>query len=448
MDAHAPVSSPRQRGAINAILSALTLLACASALRAQNTFAFDPTGVYLDAEDILRSRKLAEGKELLALLNKAARDDEAKQLRYISLPRLFAEVRGHIDAKEPVPEDVKYLGGMVKLQYIFVRPDEKDLIIAGRCEPYDAKTTSRPLGLHTGRPVLQLDDLVVALRCTGPGHETTPIGCRIEMTAESTKKIMQTQAGMIELIKKFPDQRRKVAQAMAKAAGPQGVFFHNLEPDSRFAFVAVEADYLLKRLVAGLDPPPVKNVMTYLSTQTRPDSVSHRFWFEASYEPLLVSPDGLAFQVRGQSLRIDTRKQFDDKGDEPTPSAKQYAQHVTKHFDRLSQAIPAFADLANLSDLTLLAAVIGRDKLHEKAQWNLDWVLDVKGYPVEKVKVPRTAETIVNYSETPRMVLYIWGGVILQHDKTAANREIDKGATLTARNRGAGGAKWLTVEEK
>ncbi len=54
----------------------------------------------------------------------------------------------------------------------------------------------------------------------------------------------------------------------------------------------------------------------------------------------------------------------------------------------------------------------------------------------------------MNYSETPRMVLYIWGGVILEHGTTASKREVDKGATLAKWNRGTGDAKWITVDEK
>ncbi|MEX2213561.1 MAG: DUF1598 domain-containing protein [Phycisphaeraceae bacterium] len=436
---------PRLRAVSFALFFAL---AAAPAALAQNTFGFDPTGVYLDPSGVLRARKIDDGGKFIALLNRAAAKDEDKQLRYISLPKLFAEVRKHIDAGTPIPDDLKYLGGMTKLKYLFVRPDEKDLILAGLAEPYDTKSADRPLGLHTGRPVLQLDDLVLALRTTGPGRAGQAFGCKIDMPKENMQKMMQKLAGMTGVVKQFPDQDGQVAKAMAQAAGEQQIDFLNLKADSRLAYVAVEADYLLKRMVIGLDKPPIKGVVTYLSTQTTPDPVSNRFWFEVSYEPLIASADGNAFEIRGQSLKINTRQHFtyapgEDK--EATPSAKQYAAHVTKHFERLSQAIPAFADLANLSDLSLAAALIGSDKLHDKAQWDMTWVLDEKGYEVAKVKVPTTAETLVNSKRTTRMVIFVGGGVLLSYGEVTGKREKDEGK-LAASNKGTGGEVSVLVK--
>ena len=405
---------------------------------AQTTLGFDPTGVFLDPQGALAARKMDDGKKLVDLLNGALSKQEEKQLRFISLPRLFAQVKALTDAGKPIPDDLRCLGGITKLQYLFVRPQEKDLIVAGLTEPFDVNAPGRPLGLHTGRPVLQLDDLVVALRSCGPKHEGKPLGCKIDMEEQAMAKMMKTLSNMSGLVKSAPDQRGAVAQAMAKAAGEQYVQFLNLQADSRFAYVTLEADYLLKRLVIGLDQPPVKGVVTYLSTQETPDPVSNRFWFEVNYEPLLVSAGGDAFEIRGQSLRISTRKHFTDGPDEATASAKQYAQHVTKHLPRLAQAIPAFADLENLSDLGLVASLIASDKLHEKAQWDLSWVIDEKGYAFAKITVPKTAKTLVNYRATSRMVLYIGGGVLLDHGQVIKKRDEDVKSQVAGRSRNLG----------
>ena len=431
---------------LRAVSVALLLAFVVTPVLAQNTFGFDPTVVYLDPEGVLRARKIEDGKKLIDLLNRAAAKEEDGQLRFISLPKLFTEVKKHVDAGAPIPDDLKYLGGITKLKYVFVRPDEKDLIIAGLVEPYDTKTTDRPLGLHTGRPVLQLDDLVVALRTTGPGRAGTAFGCKIDMPKENMQKMMQKLAGMTGVVRQFPDQDGQVARAMAQAAGDQQIDFLNLKPDSRLAYVAVEADYLLKRMVIGLDKPPVRGVVTYLSTQNSPDPVSNRFWFEVDYEPLLTSADGNAFEIRGQSLKVNTRQHFtDEPGDkETTPSARQYAAHVTKHFERLSQAIPAFADLANMSDLSLAASLIGSDKLHEKAQWDMTWVFDAKGYQPAKVKVPTTAETIVNSKRTPRIVIFVGGGVLLKYGDAVKDRAKDE--KVAAMSRGTGNEVSMTAK--
>lgn len=371
------------------------------------TGALDPQGVYIDAGGVLRTRKVDAGDKLRELRKKAKELKPDENLKFISLPRLFAAAK----EKGALTDEMKYLGGMVKLEYVFVYPDEKDLVIAGRCEPVDASFPQRPVGKLTGRPVLQLDDLVVALRTCGPGKDGTVFGCLIAQTTEAQVAMVETLKSMTDVVKNKPDKRREVADAMAAAAGLQPVEFFKIEPKTRFAYVCVEADYLLKRQALGLDPSPVKGLRSHLAMKTSPDTIAHRFWFETMYEPVRVAADGGAYEIRGQSLQIKTRKSFMQEDAEPEPIAKAYADSVTKHFTALSEHLLAYADLANLADLSVLAALIAEDKLAEKVGWDLEWVL--KEYKVAEVDVPKNAETLVNYNVTSKTVIYAGGGVVL-----------------------------------
>ena len=83
---------------------------------------------------------------------------------YISLNKLLGEVRAATEAKRELPDALRYLSGIAQLRYVFVFPEDHDLVLAGTSEPFDATNKLQPIGKLTGRPVMHLDDLVTALR--------------------------------------------------------------------------------------------------------------------------------------------------------------------------------------------------------------------------------------------------------------------------------------------
>ena len=413
---------------------AVALMAGSAA--AQATAALDPEGVYIDSEGVLKTRKVDTGKRLRELRKRAAANKEDGRLVFISLPRLFAQVREKLDAGQKLPDEMRYLKGMVKLQFVFVYPEEKDLVIAGPAEPIDAKFPGRPVGRRTGRPVLQLDDLVVALRTCGPGKVGDAFGCTIQQTADGRKKMLAKLKEREGALRANPKSHKAISRAMAEAGGLQPVKFFALKPDTRFAFVCLEADYLMKRQALGLDRSPVKKVKSNLALRSSPETTASRFWFETLYEPLKVSPDGNAFEIQGQSLQILTRSRFIDEDKDQVQAdatARKHAELATRHFSELAKFILPYADLANLADLSLLAALIGQDNLHQKTGWDLGWILDTDGYPVAKVRVPESAQTLANSKLTSRTVIFASGGVKFTLKKFVTERTKDERGTLAAR---------------
>jgi hypothetical protein len=397
------------RHSFNVIVLLAFFLGVASSVSAQ----VDPDdplllGVDISAEGLLSVRKTADDPKLLAV-KKAALDKARKQakaagnkpqLTYISLPRLFAEAKATLDAGKELPDHLRYMGGITKLRYIFVFPEEKDLVIAGDAEPYNAANPDRPIGLLSNRPVLRLDDLVTVLRTVGPGNLKNSIGCSID-PPEGAMKIV-TDAIADPANRKL--SKEKKATAIAEAVGPQTVRYIDVAAETRVAFVCVEADYLLKRMAMGIDPTPAGIVLQHQNDKLQ----VNRLWLPPNFEPLVVSEDGRAYEIRGQSLQLHARgDQFEDVP--ATAGTAGYAKNFTNKFPQIAAAVPAFADLWNITDLALLAALIGQDRLHVKAGWKLDWVLSEKGYPVAKVPVIRTADTVAHY----RTGAYIVGGVEL-----------------------------------
>ncbi|QDU63603.1 hypothetical protein Pan216_44840 [Planctomycetes bacterium Pan216] len=369
-------------------------------------------GVFVDAQGVLRARQTADkarSRKLAALRKRRGRDAEV--IAFVSLPRLFREVKGRVDAGEAIPEEMAFLDGMTRLQYVFVFPEEKDLVIAGPREPLDSPESGRAIGEQSGRPTLRLDDLVTALRTVGPGKENTNYGCSLDLPPNAIPRIQQA-AGRIGAVRRGRGYGR-VMQAIAQACGPQEVRFFGIDADTPTAFTMIEADYILKQLNLGLMRSPVSKVKSRFALLRRGESLYSRVWFTPDYDSLIVAPEGDAYELRGQGLRVLASDSPTGRSNSSGPSAEAFAKQFTEHFPEMEAAIPVLADLRNVTDLGVLAALIGTDRLHEKAEWDLRWILDPSGYPVPKTPVPTTAATLANAKLAGRSLLLSVGGVNL-----------------------------------
>lgn len=380
-----------------------------------------PPGVYLDADGTIRRRQPDARDELAAMRVRAkaatvvAKDEK---LGYVSLPAALAQARAARDAGKPVPDELLYLGGLTQIRYVFVYPDDKDLVIAGPAEGWVVTDDLHAYGRRSGRPILRLDDFVAAVR-TVRSAGGSAFGCALDLDPNS---LTNASAAMNRLAGASRAERMR---GMAAAVGPQTVRVFGTAPDTRFAFTCVAADYELKRYGLGLGQSPVAGVGNGVDSSR---SAANKWWFELNYEPLLVSADGTAYGLRGTRLAVKAGGfDFDPRG--ATATATAFAKRMTQHLDALSAAQPLFAELQNLADLSVVATLIRRDKLDQKAGWDAAWLYDDAAYPVAKVPVPRTAETLVNYANGSIAA----GGVMLHPGQLMADaaREKDDKGTLT-----------------
>lgn len=367
-------------------LVALAALAIPGDVRAQiipPVFNSGAAGVYVDADGVLRSRELDGAK---AHPKPAKGTDKTVSLgpdglTYVSLPKLFAQVQEAVAAGKPIADELRHIGGLTEVRYVLVYPDDKDLYIAGPAEDWETDGLAA-LGKRTGRPVMQLDDLVVALRQGG-----TPFGCTIDPSPDSLKRSEEVA------LKYARSSRKERLAALKDALGPQTVKVFGTSADTRTAFAMLAADYRLKRLSLGADKSPVPGVGVAVDDSR---AAAFRVWFEPKYEPLLVSPDGNAYQLRGQRLQLKAGAfSFDPRG--ATPAAQRYADAFTAKIPQLAQSISLFAELQNVADLNVLAALIRTDHLDQKAGWDMSWIRRKdSGYPLLQLPAPRLAEAVVN----------------------------------------------------
>jgi hypothetical protein len=390
---------------------------------------WDPQGVFLDGHGVLRTKVTEDGTRLSDLRKEAVGKQKSDEFVYISLPKLLAEAKSLIDNGDPLPDRIRYLGGMVKLQYVFVYPDDKDLVIAGPAEPIDAKNTYRPLGKTSGRPVLQLDDLVTAFRMSGPGRQPARIGCDIEMTADGVKRASETIKQVARKAASGKISEEEASDEVAKAGGNQPVTYYGAAADTRFGFVCVEADYLLKHLGIGHFTSPVPGVKSYHERCMKPEKM-HRFSLESQYDAIVASKDNDAFEFKGPSLEVRTGllQRLGPQDGEPSRAAKMFVGACNKNFEEMALHIESWSDLANLGDLTVLAALVAREGLHSKTGWDLGWVLD--GYPVPRVETPKFAWTLANYRYASNMLFFTSGGIWLNPVKWVNEIQVDETETL------------------
>jgi hypothetical protein len=374
-------------------------------------------GVYIDADATLHQRQTDTASDLASQRLRAKalnQPPKAQDLTCVSLPRLFAAVRSLSEQKKETPENLRYLSGITQIRYVFVYPEEHDLIIAGVSEPFDATIKTQPQGKVTGRPVLHLDDLVTALRNRGA------FGCSIDPHPDSLNRSNA-------VMKEYANATRTARMnALKEAMGLQQVRLFGAPADSRLAFVTIAADYKLKRLVLGMDPMPIPGVGSPVDNSR---AAANRFWFEVNYAPLLVSPEGDAFELRGPRLLINPGAfSTDTKG--ATDASKTFAKNFSAKIPQLATMVPLFADLQNIADLSVVAALIHKDHLDRRSGVDLSWIMSESNYKTGVVSTPRTAETLVNYTNGS----IVAGGVTVDASKVvaSASREQDAKEALKA----------------
>jgi hypothetical protein len=142
----------------------------------------------------------------------------------------------------------------------------------------------------------------------------------------------------------------------------------------------------------------------------------NRFWFETSYEPLRVSPDGNAYELRGQRVQVKAGAfVFDPRG--ATEKAQAFARKFTEKVAGVAVAEPLVAELQNVADLSFLATLIRHDRLDRKAGWDTSPLMDDSQFRVKKVPVPLTADTLASYTSGS----IVAGGVMFAPGKLVAD---------------------------
>jgi hypothetical protein len=361
-------------------------------------------GVSVNSDGVLANATVDTTGRLARLMKKTlqpvpAELASATEMRVISLHKLEEAIGESIRQKKPLSDEMKYLAGLQEIHYVFVDPDTRDILLAGPAEGWKIDKKGAVVGIKTGRPVMLLDDLLVALRTARPAMKDV-ISCSIDPTPEGMTRLREYTANMGTV-----RSARQTASRFGKILGPQKIKVTVVPDTSHFARVMVAADYRMKRLGMGFDRSPVKGMPSYMqmvkdSGNTRGDMMP-RWWLEPRYESVMRSPDGLAWELHGASVKAMTEADFFDEAGRRTKSVKAdlvsqaWADNFTKKYDKLAIADPVFGQLRNCMQLAIVAALIVKEDLTGKAGYSMPMLLDPADVAVEKLTAPKQVKSIV-----------------------------------------------------
>jgi len=355
------------------------------------------------------------------------------KLRKISLTKLEEAVASQLEAGQQLTEDMIYLAGMTRIQNVFLYPDTGEIVIAGPAEGYAVDPSGRPIGIVSGRAILELQDLLVALRSYSPaGDQAQVISVSIDPTKQGLQNMQQflAQVGRQGL---SPRQTPQLVRGMQKALGLQTVTIQGVSPRTHFAQVLVEADYRMKLIGIGLERPAAK-ITSYVS-KASPAAVSRnalqRWYFTPNYECVLASEDGMAMQLEGDGVKlIGADELVRNDGTRVASGAvdkagKMFTESFTAQYAELANRSPVYAQLRNLIDMSIAAAYIQQQDFYGQIGWDQGCFGREDQLPLDRYVAPVQVETAVNAVWRGNTLMTpIGGGVNIQPLKAIAESNV------------------------
>ena len=408
-----------------------------------------PSGIMVDARGVLEKRVYADPtREMYKERVTAAKASLPREvtalsrMRKVSLKHLEQVLSDHHGALD---DTMRYLAGLLRVKYVLFYPDSKDIVLAGPAEGWMADPSGRVVGLTTGRPVVQLQDLVVALRAFAPGVKgPNIIGCSIDPTQEGLAAMQQYLRQVGANI--VPDQTQSIVDGLRSSLGLQQVTINGVSPKTNFARILVEADYRMKLIGIGLEEPPVR--MVSFIQKVNPAQVSRnalfRWYFVPDYQCLRCSEDGLAMELVGDGVKLIGEDELIASGGQRAASttrgnraSQEFVASFTRKYPELAERSPVYAELRNVIDLAVIAAYIQEQDLYRKADWSMPMLGSEQALAVELFNAPKMVESAVAAVwKGSRLTTPIGGGVQIEPRLalTKDNRlEDEKGAVAKVR---------------
>ena len=424
------------------VLIALGGAFCSPAAQAQNGFFQNRAvgGISIDAAGVVQPPAREHQATLVTEMRKQLKGAPEglvvpAGMRMISLRGLEAAVEAAVQNNQGrLPDEVRYMAGLQRIEYVFVIPDKNDVVLAGPGEGWRVDDQANIVGITTGRPVLRLDDFIVALRAVQQARQGG-ISVSIDPTEKGYQQL-QTLLNEQRRSRRNP-QLSTLEPAMRKAFGNQQIKILGVPANSHFARVMVAADYKMKRLAMKLDTSPVKRLTSFVdmvkNTRNISPNVNPRWWLACNYEPLVRSEDSLAWQLRGPGVKAMTEDEFvDDNGrvrsdGSKNPIAQQWANLMTEHYAELSKKDIVFGELRNIMDMCVIAALLEKEQLLERAGCSLPLLTEQKSpLALEAWHTPKVVPPQCSFLKTRRgWVVTASGGVQVESWSVVNKTQMD-----------------------
>ena len=411
------------------------------------------SGVAVDANGVLR--RLTANDLSGQLTRQRAQQARAQldrdvarpsKLRKVSLTRLAKLTKQAIEEGHGPDQTMQHLAGLTRIQYVFYYPETQDIVLAGPAEGWFEDLSGRALGIETGQPILELQDLVVALRTFPPAGKTSlMVYCSIDATPEGLSRMQQfldrigrTFTGNIN--------EQFIVEGLRESLGMQVITLGGIPANTHFAQVMVEADYRMKLIGIGLEEPPArfKSYVALANFASIASNAMCRWWFVPDYQSVKVSEDGNAAELVGNGVKLvgedevvtgdGTRQQTGRQN----RASRNFTESFTRKYAEIARNAPVYGQLRNCVDMLVAAAFIQQNDLYGKADWDLSVLGNESAYPVEIFNAPQQVATAVNSVWKGRnLATPVGGGVQIQAQQALAAENLladEDGSVTTARD--------------
>jgi len=396
-------------------------------------------GVYVDAAGLLKKLPANTDRSVLAVhkagleAGQSADLSRDATLRKVSITRLEREIQLlRAQGREP-SEAMQTLAGLKRVKYILIYPESGDIVIAGPAGNWRRDAEGRFVD-DRGAPVLNLDDLVVTLRnaFTDKGR----FGCSIDPRQDNLAAAKAVHEKWSAQPLKT-GQREKWLSEFRTAMGRQDITVHGIDPRTRAGRVLIEADYRMKLVGIGLEEGTL-GVTSYLNTVevdkngNPPPMNVLRWWFTLNYDALSATDNRNAFELRGPGVKVlSENEMLTERGErvhtgDSDELTKRFAESFTKHFDKLAVKYPIYAELRNVFDLALVAAVIQSHDLPGQVGWHMTQFGPGGDYAPALAAAPKEVESVMNHRVIggKHVIAAVSGGVRVETSDLVAKEAV------------------------
>ena len=368
-----------------------------------------PAGVFVDSSGTLKKLKVDADLASREIRSRGISDSGNRRaqwpsdFRTISLTRLEREAQLLAAQGKSIGEEMANLAGMTEIKYVIAYPESGDIVIVGPAGPWKKDKRNRSVNAESGKPVLQLDDLVVCLR--NAWGNNGKFGCAITPRQKNLAATQNFLATSKLKGKKWSSQLREIL-------GKQDVEVFGIDARTHASRILVEADYRMKLMGMGLEPS-VPGVASYLERiKLNPDgSVPPmdvvRWWFTLNYDDVVSDADRLVFTFNGSGVKVLSENELlDDRGKrihtgQSHGPTKAFARDFTKHFESIASQYPIYRELKNVFDMALVSSLIRHQDLAKQVNWNLTYFgpetsKDRLTYKVKHEPIARQVDSVMN----------------------------------------------------
>jgi hypothetical protein len=296
-------------------------------------------------------------------------------------------------------------------------------VIGGPAEGWKYDVTGRPVARESGRPSLFLDDLVTVLRTFSP-RGAGYFNCQILPREEGLRRIKEFVAASNNRGSLEPGAVAAWTKRLQQELGLQDVEINGVPAESRIAQVIFEADYRLKmigigKLRAGQGIPSYFDILPKTGEVKSQKMDALRWWLSMKYDAVTHSPDRNVFRIDGSAVLCQSEDEMiSAKGQrihtgQAHAANRVFASNFTDHYPELAAQDPVFADLQNIFDLALVAALVSDNRVPDRIGWDMGVFAASGSYQPATYQPPKTIESVVNHRlyNGKDIVVQVAGGV-------------------------------------